>query len=194
MDTRALKLTKLIRRVKDLFRSNFRAKTIPERTSTPASDIVEEEELVDDVVYNNTFEFGPIYTGTTIRILTLYPGKANDPLEGTLTHVDLDTSLVFKALSYVWGDSPKRESFTCDSKSVFFTVSLCDPTSSEKSRVHFLEIRRNHTRESQNCLSSRAYHVSLVPPSMGHARGNTCTEYNSFLGVQAQYSSQDCIL
>jgi hypothetical protein len=123
MDIQAPKPTKLVGRVKHLFRSNVRTKTDTERTSTPSPDIVEE---TDDVVYENTFEYSAIYTGTTIRILTLYPGTGDDPLEGTLTYFNLDSSPMFKALSSVWGDSPKRKSFTCDSKSVFLTLSLCD--------------------------------------------------------------------
>jgi hypothetical protein len=115
METAVLKSTSLVRRVKVLFKPNRPLQATSLRASTPAPDIVGEFE---DIVYDNT--------GATIRILALNPGTGDDPLTGRLAHVDLDSSPALKVLSYVWGDSPKRKTFACDSKSVFLTVSLYD--------------------------------------------------------------------
>jgi hypothetical protein len=91
-----------------------------------AVNCTESSTVVHVEAYENTYEYDPIHTGTTIRILTLYPGTASEPLRGKLNHVDLDTCPSFKALSYVWGESAERSPFNCHSKQVFLTVSLCD--------------------------------------------------------------------
>jgi hypothetical protein len=123
METAVLKSTSLVRRVKVLFKPNRPLQATSLRASTPAPDIVGE---VENMVYENTYHYKPIHTGATIRILALNPGTGDDPLTGRLAHVDLDSSPALKVLSYVWGDSPKRKTFACDSKSVFLTVSLYD--------------------------------------------------------------------
>lgn len=45
--------------------------------------------------------------GKPIRILILEPGSFSDPVVGSISHVDLQTT-TFEALSYTWGDVPQE--------------------------------------------------------------------------------------
>jgi hypothetical protein len=91
-----------------------------------AVNCTESSTVVHLEAYINTYEYDPIYTGTTIRLLTLYRGTRDEPLQGELNHIDLNTYPPFKALSYVWGDSAERSPFNCSLKQIFLTVSLSD--------------------------------------------------------------------
>ncbi|KAI9640856.1 hypothetical protein NHQ30_010697 [Ciborinia camelliae] len=54
------------------------------------------------------YEYQPLRTNDTIRILALDPGRHNDPLTGTLEPVDIESVKNFEALSYVWADPGPR--------------------------------------------------------------------------------------
>jgi hypothetical protein len=96
----------------------------PARALAPNSDTSDECRIR---INEDVYEYRSTDTDSTIRILALRPGIGNAPLHGDLYHVDLDGIYPpYKALSYVWGDPNHRDIFTCNSKSVFLTVSLCD--------------------------------------------------------------------
>ncbi|KAF2830434.1 HET-domain-containing protein [Ophiobolus disseminans] len=60
-----------------------------------------------------------------IRVLELYPGNWNDPIECELNHVSLsDTTAKYEALSYTWGDATERRNIRCNTFLVDVTQNL----------------------------------------------------------------------
>lgn len=59
-----------------------------------------------------------------IRLLTIKPGDASDPLELHLSTVSLNTSPVYEAISYCWGDASHTDVVLCDGHDVSITTSL----------------------------------------------------------------------
>lgn len=61
-----------------------------------------------------------------IRLLTIKPGEAAEPLELHLKTVSLDTSPwpVYEAISYCWGDTSLTDAALCDGHDVSVTTSL----------------------------------------------------------------------
>jgi hypothetical protein len=50
------------------------------------------------------YEYQPLEDDDSIRILTLAPGKQDDPLKGTLEVVNVDLAGSYEPISYVWGE------------------------------------------------------------------------------------------
>ena len=65
----------------------------------------------------------PAYLETT-RILTLSPGRSDEPLSGTLSPMSTIDPHPFEALSYVWGRAGTWDEITIDGKVVRLTASL----------------------------------------------------------------------
>lgn len=59
-----------------------------------------------------------------IRLLTIKPGNASDHLELDLSTVSLNTSPVYEAISYCWGDASLTDVVLCDGHDVSITQSL----------------------------------------------------------------------
>lgn len=59
-----------------------------------------------------------------IRLLTIKPGNAADPLELHLSTVSLNTSPLYEAISYCWGDASLTNVVLCDGHDVSITASL----------------------------------------------------------------------
>lgn len=59
-----------------------------------------------------------------IRLLTIKPGNAADPLELYLSTVSLNISPVYEAISYCWGDASLTNVVLCDEQDVSITTSL----------------------------------------------------------------------
>lgn len=59
-----------------------------------------------------------------IRLLTIKPGNAADLLELCLSTVSLNTSPVYEAISYCWGDESLINNVLCDGYDVGVTISL----------------------------------------------------------------------
>ena len=51
------------------------------------------------------YEYQDLPAGSSIRMLTLYPGERDDPLRGKLELVDICRSGSYEPVSYVWGPS-----------------------------------------------------------------------------------------
>lgn len=50
------------------------------------------------------FQYQPLESHDSIRILTLSPGRPNDPLRGTLEVVCIDSAGVYEPISYAWAE------------------------------------------------------------------------------------------
>jgi hypothetical protein len=67
----------------------------------------------------------------SIRLIALKPGSGDDPIECTLSTLDLNTIGLkeagpYETISYVWGDPQKREEILCDGVRMSVTRSLYD--------------------------------------------------------------------
>ncbi|OAQ97507.1 hypothetical protein LLEC1_00827 [Akanthomyces lecanii] len=51
------------------------------------------------------YQYQPLESNETIRILTLHPGTESDPLVGTIEVVSIQSAAPYEAMSYVWADS-----------------------------------------------------------------------------------------
>jgi hypothetical protein len=65
---------------------------------------------------SNLYHYAPLEKPTHIRVLHLKRGKDGDPLQGTIEHVDVNSDVMFSAISYVWGDeeTPYRILLACN--------------------------------------------------------------------------------
>jgi hypothetical protein len=70
------------------------------------------------------YNYDPIPTENTIRILTLHAGEPSDPLRGELKFADLALKSPYEAISYCWGDSIERDDMLINEKSLPLTKSL----------------------------------------------------------------------
>jgi hypothetical protein len=87
-------------------------------------ELAEPQPSMDDSAPSR-FEYQRLETPTSIRILALEPGTANEPLRGALQHSDLESERpIFEALSYVWGAVIYDCSFECPTGIVKITDSL----------------------------------------------------------------------
>lgn len=76
-----------------------------------------------------SFSYAPFSKPRSIRILTLEPSpNPTAPLVGTLAEEDLDdgSSESYEAISYVWGNSSRVASVTCDGAELSLTQSIHD--------------------------------------------------------------------
>jgi len=63
------------------------------------------------------YKYKPLPNGQHIRMLTLDPGKPDDPLKGKLELVHIADSGKYEPLSYVWGKAERCHQITiCDDK------------------------------------------------------------------------------
>ncbi|KAK6227422.1 heterokaryon incompatibility protein [Colletotrichum tabaci] len=72
------------------------------------------------------YQYDKLPQGRWFRLLHIHPGLADDPLVCDLVTVDLDSSLPYKALSYVWGDPNVLAEITCSGSQRPVTVNLFD--------------------------------------------------------------------
>jgi hypothetical protein len=61
-----------------------------------------------------TYVYGPLETGTSIRLIDLLPGAEDDPLACHIRHVDLSDQPDYEAISYVWGSEVDKPLILCD--------------------------------------------------------------------------------
>src|ERR1700753_3253293 len=70
------------------------------------------------------YDYKPLWGSRTIRLLRLSPGVGDSKLEGSITHVLLNKTEAYEALSYVWGDSNKPHSLFLNDGILPITESL----------------------------------------------------------------------
>jgi hypothetical protein len=72
-----------------------------------------------------TFKYAEQLYGDSIRVLELYPGKAEDPIHCALIEVPLeDSEDTYEAVSYVWGDTEKSLEIICNESRIRTTTRL----------------------------------------------------------------------
>jgi hypothetical protein len=70
------------------------------------------------------YQYDPIARPDTSRLLVLEPGRAQDPLVGSLTTLDLRKPVSYEAVSYTWGKDGVVDQITLDGKRLDLTPNL----------------------------------------------------------------------
>ncbi|KAF2396452.1 hypothetical protein EJ06DRAFT_240603 [Trichodelitschia bisporula] len=70
------------------------------------------------------YTYRPLRNHREIRLLELYPGKDDQPLEGAIRHVSVDKPGVYWALSYCWGAALQPFTFVTPDGKIPLTASL----------------------------------------------------------------------
>ena len=76
------------------------------------------------VAEDELFSYQPLRNHREIRLLELFPGRDEMPLEGIIHHVSVDSPGEYWAISYVWGPHPKPFYFQTGEGKIPITVSL----------------------------------------------------------------------
>ena len=72
------------------------------------------------------YQYDTLPAGQFIRMLTLYPGTLDDPLEGKLELFDINSCETYESLSYVWGEQERRHEIICTGQRLLLTTSIHD--------------------------------------------------------------------
>ena len=72
------------------------------------------------------YQYDELPDGQFIRMLTLYPGALDDPLEGELEFFNIVSSESYESLSYVWGNVDRCHEIICAGQRLRLTTSLHD--------------------------------------------------------------------
>jgi hypothetical protein len=72
------------------------------------------------------YQYDALPDGQSIRMLTLYPGALDDPLEGNLKFFNVTSSESYESLSYVWGKPDRCHEIICNGQRIGLTTSLHD--------------------------------------------------------------------
>lgn len=126
-----------------------------------------------------TYEYEPLLTPTTIRILLLEPGTGEAPLVGELHHVSKRWDMTsyrmssqtadshqirYEALSYVWGSSDLSSSIATRGGVIPLTANLDEALRRVRDRDRIRRIWADGVCINQNDLKERGHQVRL----MGH--------------------------
>lgn len=101
-------------------------KTLPELDISSSGSV--SSKLEDFTIDENSlppFEYTPLSESESIRVLILHPGKASEPLRGTIRH-QLYSRVSYEAISYAWGGDITPCSMILDGKRMPLTQSLYD--------------------------------------------------------------------
>ena len=98
----------------------------------------------------------------SIRLLYLYPGRENEPIEGTLSVVGLDQAGDFEALSYVWGDPSNPHHVTLDKTDFSVTANLYTALQFLRKPDAARTLWIDALCINQECVPEREYQVGLV--------------------------------
>lgn len=75
---------------------------------------------------SNYFQYTPLETAETIRILELQPGIGHELIQGRLRHVKFNLAPPYEAISYRWGDQTKKEEVSCGGHAIGVTTNLAN--------------------------------------------------------------------
>ncbi|CAG8961569.1 hypothetical protein HYFRA_00006103 [Hymenoscyphus fraxineus] len=76
-------------------------------------------------LHHELYQYEPLHTHTSFRVLELLPGEDDDPIRCTLRNVDWVDNPKYEALSYTWGDPKARSHVIVNGKVLSVTVNLC---------------------------------------------------------------------
>ena len=70
------------------------------------------------------YQYTPFKSSEDIRILHIQPGKKEDPIICSLSHISFASKATYKALSYTWGIDSKTHTVYCAGKVLHITANL----------------------------------------------------------------------
>ena len=70
------------------------------------------------------YEYQPLDTGWNIRLLEVFPGQEDEPIQCSVSRAILNTSTKYIALSYTWGDAKDRRLMSIDGRQLSVTANL----------------------------------------------------------------------
>jgi hypothetical protein len=98
----------------------------------------------------------------SIRLLHLYPGKPDDPLEGHVSIASLDDELVYEALSYMYGNSDPCFPIRLNGKKHLIAENLSTALHHVRSPDKWLRIWIDAVCINQEDVSERGHQVSMM--------------------------------
>lgn len=72
------------------------------------------------------YEYNPLTTATSIRILELQPGEGIEFVECKLSNVERDQAPPYEAISYAWGSPVDTRIISCEGRKLKVTTNLRD--------------------------------------------------------------------
>ena len=85
-----------------------------------------EAATVTSMSISSQYEYSPLLSRTSFRLLNLLPGNDNDAIAYSLVDADWEVSSQYEAISYAWGDTHSKVSTYCEGKILEITKSLHD--------------------------------------------------------------------
>ncbi|KAH8658107.1 heterokaryon incompatibility protein-domain-containing protein [Xylariales sp. PMI_506] len=71
-----------------------------------------------------SFDYDPLLSPRSIRLIHLQPGKDSDPVSCRLVTVDIDAAPTYEAISYVWGETYSKVDIVLNGATVTVTANL----------------------------------------------------------------------
>ncbi|KAL6796388.1 heterokaryon incompatibility protein domain-containing protein [Trichoderma sp. SZMC 28013] len=76
----------------------------PDRFSDASSVFIPQPCIANDSSRRLGYQYQPFQDNVSVRIFTLAPGKASEPLRGTLEAIQIDDVGSYEVISYVWAE------------------------------------------------------------------------------------------
>lgn len=99
------------------------------------------------------YEYKPLFDSQCIRLLTLDPGKPDDPLKGELEVVRIASSGEYEPLSYVWGKAEHCHHITIRDDEVDRRLELTDSLHGALRQIRYTD-RKRRLWADQICIYS----------------------------------------
>ena len=110
----------------------------------------------------NSFNYQPLILPRTIRILTLYQGSGDTPLEGSLTVESLDSDPSYEAVSYVWGTLGRSCHLSVEGEILSLTQSIHDALSRVRHPVKARRLWADQICINQDDIAERGQQVQFM--------------------------------
>ncbi len=113
---------------------------------------------------DSAYQYTPITGEGDVRILTLYPGRGDEPLVGELTTENLAAAQPYEAVSYVWGPGARRKSLICSSNGRYLplTQSIHDTLSCIRDPDRPRRLWADQICINQDDVVERSHQVTLM--------------------------------
>jgi len=152
--------------------------TAPTTTSRPGP--VKEDGL---------FSYRPLRNHREIRLLELFPGDEDAPLQGTIHHASVDSPGKYWAISYVWGAAPKPFYFQTPEGKIPLTVSLHSALQSARDKEHSILLWADAICIDQDKKLEKSIQIRLMRTIFQSAEGVIAwlgeEKDNSHLAIEA---------
>lgn len=108
------------------------------------------------------FELYQVLHDEEIRILTLLPATAHQPIRTSLSVVRLSDAGLCMAISYCWGDPNDRADILCNGVPISITKSLCSALMAMRSAIEPVRLWADAVCINQHDISEKNIQVPLM--------------------------------